>query len=155
MRRSVYCTASFSICSLRRTKVLIIYPEFPLDYKLATLPEKMLQYRCDLQLNRGAVRRLSPQAPESNVTKSRNLHLNCGANGDAIGSHLNAKCLSEKRVGQRRLQTAVAGSFSARSNRSFGGYGREAAINPHTERNSHVASRNDSPPSRAQTDRGA
>ena len=38
MRRSVYCTASFSICSLRRTKVLIIYPEFPLDYKLATLP---------------------------------------------------------------------------------------------------------------------
>ena len=30
--------ASFSICSLRRTKLPIIYPEFRLDYKLATLP---------------------------------------------------------------------------------------------------------------------
>ena len=32
-------------------------------------------------------------------------------------------------------------------------YGREGAINPHTERNSQVASRNDRPPSPAQTDR--
>ena len=38
VRGSVYCTASFSICSLRRTKFPIIYPAFRLDYKLATLP---------------------------------------------------------------------------------------------------------------------
>src|SRR5271165_4143644 len=33
-----YCTASFSICSLRRAKFPIIYPVIRLDYKLATLP---------------------------------------------------------------------------------------------------------------------
>ena len=38
MRRSVYCTASFSVCSLRRTELPIIYADFRLDYKLATLP---------------------------------------------------------------------------------------------------------------------
>jgi hypothetical protein len=34
------------------------------------------------------------------------------------------------------------------------GYGREGAINPHTERNSHLASRNDRRPSPSQTDPG-
>ena len=38
MRRSVYCTASFSVCSLRRAKFPIIYPDLRLDYKVATLP---------------------------------------------------------------------------------------------------------------------
>ena len=40
MRRSVYCTATFSVCSLRRAKFPIIYPDIRLDYnyKLATLP---------------------------------------------------------------------------------------------------------------------
>jgi len=38
VRRLVYCTASFSICSLRRAKFPIIYPVIRLDYKLATLP---------------------------------------------------------------------------------------------------------------------
>src|ERR1700722_5359610 len=38
VRRSVYCTASFSVCSLRRTELPIIYADFRLDYKLATLP---------------------------------------------------------------------------------------------------------------------
>ena len=39
MRRSVYCTASFSICSLRRAKFPIIYPVLWLDYKVATHPD--------------------------------------------------------------------------------------------------------------------
>ena len=34
MRRSVYCTASFSICSLRRAKFPIIYPSFGSTTKL-------------------------------------------------------------------------------------------------------------------------
>src|SRR5271165_1773576 len=38
MRRSVYCTASFSVCSLRRAKFPIIYPDLRLDYKVATHP---------------------------------------------------------------------------------------------------------------------
>ena len=38
MRRSVYCTASFSVCSRRRTELPIIYADFRLGYKLATLP---------------------------------------------------------------------------------------------------------------------
>jgi hypothetical protein len=38
VRRSVYCTASFPVCSLRRTELPIIYADFRLDYKLATLP---------------------------------------------------------------------------------------------------------------------
>ena len=38
MRGLVYCTASFSICSLQRAKFPIIYPDFRLDYKVATLP---------------------------------------------------------------------------------------------------------------------
>jgi hypothetical protein len=38
VRRSVYCTASFSVCSRRRTELPIIYADFRLDYKLATLP---------------------------------------------------------------------------------------------------------------------
>ena len=40
MRGSVYCTASFSVCSLRRAKLSIIYTDIRLDYKLATLPQK-------------------------------------------------------------------------------------------------------------------
>ena len=39
MRRLVYCTASFSICSLRRAKFPIIYPVLWLDYKVATHPD--------------------------------------------------------------------------------------------------------------------
>ena len=35
---SVYCTTSFSVCSRRRTELPIIYADFRLDYKLATLP---------------------------------------------------------------------------------------------------------------------
>ena len=38
MRRSVYCIASFSVCSRRRTELPIIYADLRLDYKLATLP---------------------------------------------------------------------------------------------------------------------
>jgi hypothetical protein len=38
VRRSVYCTASFSGCSRRRTELPIIYADFRLDYKFATLP---------------------------------------------------------------------------------------------------------------------
>jgi transposase, IS6 family len=34
----VYCTTSFSVCSRRRTKMPIIYPDFRLDYKIATHP---------------------------------------------------------------------------------------------------------------------
>jgi hypothetical protein len=34
----VYCTASFSICSLRRAKFPIIYPDLRRDYKVATHP---------------------------------------------------------------------------------------------------------------------
>jgi hypothetical protein len=45
VRGSVYCTASFSICSLRRTKFPIIYPDLRLDYKVATHP-----FRSDLRL---------------------------------------------------------------------------------------------------------
>jgi DNA invertase Pin-like site-specific DNA recombinase len=33
---SVYCTTSFSVCSRRRTKMPIIYPDLRLDYKVAT-----------------------------------------------------------------------------------------------------------------------
>ena len=35
---SVYCTTSFSVCSRRRTKMPIIYPDLRLDYKVATHP---------------------------------------------------------------------------------------------------------------------
>jgi hypothetical protein len=42
VRRSVYCTASFSVCSRCRTELPIIYADFRLDYKLATLREKQL-----------------------------------------------------------------------------------------------------------------
>jgi hypothetical protein len=70
-------------------------------------------HSCHLQLNRGAVRRLSPRAPELNAkifcneiaefaVKPRS---KCGRDCSTI--YLNAKCLSEKRVGQRRLQTVV------------------------------------------------
>ena len=38
MRRSVYCTNSFSICSLRRANFPIIYSVLWLDYKVATHP---------------------------------------------------------------------------------------------------------------------
>ena len=38
MRRSVYCTASFSICSLRRAKFPIIYPSFGSTTKLQHIP---------------------------------------------------------------------------------------------------------------------
>ena len=38
VRRSVYCTASFSVCSRRRTKFPLIYPDLRLDYKVATHP---------------------------------------------------------------------------------------------------------------------
>jgi hypothetical protein len=37
---SVYCTTSFSVCSWRRTKMPIIYPDLRLDYKVATHPSK-------------------------------------------------------------------------------------------------------------------
>ena len=40
MRRSVYCTASFSVCSRRRTEFPIIYPDLRLDYKVATHPTR-------------------------------------------------------------------------------------------------------------------
>ncbi len=38
VRRSVHCTALFSVCSLRRAKFPIIYPDLRLDYKVATHP---------------------------------------------------------------------------------------------------------------------
>src|SRR6476620_13212 len=37
-RKSVCSTASFSVCSLQRAKIPIIYPDLRLDYKVATLP---------------------------------------------------------------------------------------------------------------------
>ncbi len=43
MRRSVHCTALFSVCSLRRAKFPIIYPDLRLDYKVATHPFWELQ----------------------------------------------------------------------------------------------------------------
>jgi len=42
VRGSVYCTASFSVCSLRRAKFAIINPDLQLDYKVATHPESLL-----------------------------------------------------------------------------------------------------------------
>ena len=48
MRRSVYCTASFSGCSRRRTKMPIIYPGLRLDYKVATHPVKGQSHTNDL-----------------------------------------------------------------------------------------------------------
>jgi hypothetical protein len=38
VRRSVHCTALCSVCSLRRAKFPIIYPDLRLDYKVATHP---------------------------------------------------------------------------------------------------------------------
>jgi hypothetical protein len=38
VRGSVYCTASFSVCSLRRAKFATINPDLQLDYKVATHP---------------------------------------------------------------------------------------------------------------------
>ena len=35
---TVYCIALFSVCSPRRAKIPIIYPDFRLDYKVATHP---------------------------------------------------------------------------------------------------------------------
>ena len=43
-RRSVCCTASFSVCSLRRAKLTIICPNLRLDYKVATHPN-VLTYK--------------------------------------------------------------------------------------------------------------
>jgi transposase, IS6 family len=37
-RTSFCCTASFSVCSQRRAKLPIIYPDLRLDYKVATHP---------------------------------------------------------------------------------------------------------------------
>jgi len=39
MRRSACFITLFSVCSLQRVKSLIIYPDIPLDYKVATQPE--------------------------------------------------------------------------------------------------------------------
>ena len=44
VRRSVYCTASFSGCSRRRTELPIIYPDLRLDYKVATHPSQKPLY---------------------------------------------------------------------------------------------------------------
>jgi hypothetical protein len=44
VRRSVYCTASFWVCSRRPTKFPIIYPDLRLDYKVATLPTGVSWY---------------------------------------------------------------------------------------------------------------
>ena len=41
VRRSVYCTASFPVCSLRRIELPIIYPDLWLDFKVATHPERV------------------------------------------------------------------------------------------------------------------
>jgi len=38
VRRWVYCTSSFSVCSLRRAKFPVIYSDLWLDYKVATHP---------------------------------------------------------------------------------------------------------------------
>jgi hypothetical protein len=48
VRRSVYCTGSFSVCSLRRPKFPIIYPDLRLDYKVATHPPGVLGQRTEL-----------------------------------------------------------------------------------------------------------
>ena len=40
MRRSIYCSASVSVSSRRRTELPIIYPDLWLDYKVATHPQK-------------------------------------------------------------------------------------------------------------------
>src|SRR5690242_19002204 len=44
-RRSVCCTASSSVYSLRRAKLTIICPDLLLDYKLATHPRRGLFVR--------------------------------------------------------------------------------------------------------------
>ena len=48
MRRSVHCTALFSVCSLRRAKFPIIYPDLRLDYKVATHPIKVFLNRVEI-----------------------------------------------------------------------------------------------------------
>jgi transposase, IS6 family len=42
VRRSVYCTASFSVCSRHQTKLPIIYPNLRLNYKVATHPAHLV-----------------------------------------------------------------------------------------------------------------
>ena len=46
---SVYCTTSFSVCSRRRTKMPIIYPDFRFDYKVATHPNNARKSTAILQ----------------------------------------------------------------------------------------------------------
>jgi len=62
-RRSVYCTASFSVCSLRGAKFPIIYPTFGSTTKLQHIPRKLLKQEVgDLILfsvNPGPHRRIS------------------------------------------------------------------------------------------------
>ncbi len=85
----------------------------PRPRSLTVAAKGTMRSECHLQLNRGAVRTLSPRASELNAshfaTKSRNWHLNRGANGERLVHRLNAKCLSEKRVGQRRRGLRVRG----------------------------------------------
>ena len=70
MRRSVYCTASFSICSLRRAKFPIIYPVLWLDYKVATHPFRIVPE------GGSSVRRAAPpNAPRQSVTASHVAYL--------------------------------------------------------------------------------
>ena len=45
VRGSVYFTASFSVFSRRRAKLPIIYPDIRLDYKLATLPDRLPSFK--------------------------------------------------------------------------------------------------------------
>src|SRR5580698_5290725 len=62
VRRSVYSTGSFSVCSRRRTELPIIYADFLLDYKLATLP-----------LNKRRIR-TNPCSYHNTATVSQSMH---------------------------------------------------------------------------------
>ena len=56
---SGYCTTSFSVCSRRRTKMSIIYPDLRLDYKVATLPLKKLSTLCVVEVELADQNKLS------------------------------------------------------------------------------------------------
>ena len=78
MRRSVYCTASFSVCSRRQIELPIIYADFRLDYKLATLPRGQLRTLSEGQMlsaeaviTHSSLRETSRQSPYAD----RFLHL--------------------------------------------------------------------------------
>jgi hypothetical protein len=77
MRRSVYCTNSFSICSLRRANFPIIYSVFWLDYKVAThsSAKELAARTTDLSVNTNFFAVLTDQTPDFRVWSVKALHI--------------------------------------------------------------------------------